>query len=88
MKIVYACGSERVALPGGGSALVPKGSHWSADDPVVRARPDLFSTDPRFGLLYSIEPEGYGAPVGAVSADAPVEQATAAPGEKRQVRRG
>jgi colicin import membrane protein len=48
-------------------------------DPVVRAHPDWFSTDPRYGLLYSVEPDGY---------DAPVEEATAVPGERRNTRRG
>jgi hypothetical protein len=35
---------------------VTAGSHWLADDPVVRARPDLFTTDCRYGLAYSGDP--------------------------------
>jgi hypothetical protein len=62
-----------------GRAQVWKGSHWPADDPIVKAYPDRFSPDPRFGLQYTREPEGWDAP--------PVEQATAAPGEKRTTRR-
>jgi hypothetical protein len=67
-------------MPDGASIPVQKGSHWPADDPVVKRRPALFSPDPRWGLLYTVEPDGYDAP--------PVEEATANPGEKRSVRRG
>lgn len=80
MKIVYATATTSVTLDGGGSGLVEKGTHWSADDPIVRRHPDLFSEDPRYGLRFSVEPDGYD--------DPPVEQATAAPGEKRNARRG
>jgi hypothetical protein len=79
MKVVYATTTAPVQLPSGISGVIQKGSHWPADDPVVRAHPEYFSDDARFGLNYSEEPEGY---------DAPVETATAAPGEKRQARRG
>ena len=79
MKVVYAVDTAPVQLPTGVSGVVQKGSHWPAADPVVLANPKLFSTDARYGLNYSEEPEGY---------DAPVEQATAGPGEKRTVRRG
>jgi hypothetical protein len=79
MKVVYAITDAPVVTESGISGMVRKGSHWPADDPVVRAHPEYFSDDARFGLNYSEEPEGY---------DAPVETATAAPGEKRQARRG
>lgn len=48
---------------------------WEANDPLVKARPDLFSTEPR--------------KVNRTSAPkaAPVESASAAPGEKRTTRR-
>ena len=79
MKIVYATADASVTDPSSGApGMIRKGTHWSADDPVVKAHPDLFSEDPRWGLAYSVEPEGW---------DAPVEQATAAPGERRVVRR-
>lgn len=78
IRVVYAVGSEVVRMPDGNSYPVQKGSHWPEDDPVVRFRPELFSDDARYGMLYSREPDGY---------DAPVEQATAAPGERRNVRR-
>jgi hypothetical protein len=77
MDLVYAVTSQPMdGAPGG---WLRKGTHWPADDPVVRSHPDLFSTDPRFGLWYSVEPDGY---------DAPIETASAGPGEKRSVRRG
>jgi hypothetical protein len=75
MDVVYAKRTGHV-----GSGVVRKGTHWPADDPVVKAHPDMFSSDPRYGLSYSAEPKGW--------SDPPVEQATAAPGEKRQIRRG
>lgn len=74
IDVVFA--KETVHAAGG---LIRKGSHWPVTDPVVRQHPDLFSSDPRYGLSYSTEPAGW---------DAPVEQATKAPGEKRQTRRG
>lgn len=78
IPIVYATGTDNVNLPAGGRVRVAKGTHWPATDPAVRARPDLFSDDPRWGLLYTVEPDGY---------DAPIETASAAPGEKRSARR-
>lgn len=78
MKVVYATVTAPVQMESGISGTVQKGSHWPEDDPVVRAYPHYFSSDPRYGMNYSVEPEGY---------DAPVEQATAAPGEKRATRR-
>jgi hypothetical protein len=35
---------------------VAGGSHWLADDPLVAVRPDLFTTDCRYGLAYSGDP--------------------------------
>lgn len=81
MNIVYATGTRHI-----GSGVVRKGSHWPDDDPVVLAHPDLFSTDPRYGLSFSAKPDGFDDPVR--DAEPPVEQATRAPGEKRQARRG
>jgi hypothetical protein len=80
MEIVYATGRSVVATTGGGQVLVQEGSHWPADDPIVRQQPSLFSADPAYGLSYSVRPAAE--PFGSV------EQATAAPGEKRNVRRG
>lgn len=80
MDVVYAVETAQIPTEECGVVLVKKGEHWPADDPAVKASPSLFSADPRYGLRYSAEPPGYN--------DPPVEQATAAPGEKRSVRRG
>lgn len=79
IDVVFAMGTDHVNLPNGGRVRVQKGTHWPADDPAVRSRPELFSPDPRWGMWYSKEPDGY---------DAPIEMATNNPGEKRSVRRG
>lgn len=79
INVKYATGTRLVTLPSGTTLRVLKGQHWPADDPIVLGAPDLFSDDPRWGLFYSVEPAGY---------DAPIETATANPGEKRSVRRG
>ena len=80
MDVVYAKWSQQVATPDGGRWNVQGGQHWPADDPVVKAAPGLFTTDARYGVSFSAPP--------AELADAPVEQATAGPGEKRATRRG
>jgi hypothetical protein len=73
-----------VALPSGVTASVHKGQHWPATDPVVLLRPELFTPDPRYGLVYTEAPPGHD---GALEELPEVEQATAAPGEKRSARR-
>lgn len=77
MDVVYATTTTMVTL-GGAQHRVQKGTHWPADDPIVVAQPSIFSADPRYGLVFTREPAGYGDPV---------EQATAAPGERRASRR-
>ncbi len=80
MDIAYARATVTVMTPDGGRHTVIGGQHWPADDPVVKAAPaGTFSADPRYGLSYSSAPPEM--------AEAPVEQATAAPGEKRSTRR-
>lgn len=79
MDVVYATGTSVVTTPDGGRHTVQGGQHWPADDPVVRANPSLFSADPRYGVSFSVVP--------AELSEPPVEQATAAPGEKRNARR-
>lgn len=48
-----------------------KGIPWRADDPFVKARPDMFSRTP---------------PITGATVESPVETVTAAPGEKRRLR--
>lgn len=42
----------------GSPVLVQGGTHWLADDPLVVARPDLFTPDCRYGLAWSGDPPG------------------------------
>ena len=81
MDVVYPKYDAFAAVGDGSYRTVRKGEHYPADDPVVLANPDVFTPDPRYGLQWT------GAPPPEM-ADPPVEQATAAPGEKRNVRRG
>lgn len=83
MKVVFATGTSSVSTPNGGLILVMEGTHWSADDAVVRAHPDLFSDDPRHGMLFSHPLSESDYPGG----QPPVEQATAVPGDRRNVQR-
>jgi hypothetical protein len=71
-QTVYANSSCHVGYPGGGVVYVEAGQEWLADDPLVKARPDLFRDD---------------APEGTVHGRAPVETATAEPGETRTTAR-
>ena len=78
MKPVFATATTTVALPTGQVVTVMEGTHWSAEDPIVVAHPDLFSDDARYGMLFTqpLSPDDY---PGAGE----IEQATAAPGERR-----
>lgn len=40
----------------GSPVTVQGGTHWLADDPLVLARPDMFTADCRYGLAWSGEP--------------------------------
>lgn len=82
MDVVFAQGDGQVPLLSGQVAQVRKGQHWPSTDQVVKLRPDLFTSDPRFGLLYTEAPPGFDAELNEV------EEATAVPGEKRSVKRG
>ena len=87
MDVVYATKTGVVAHPKTGAGhAVNFGEHRLADDPIVKAYPDFFDADPRFGLSdsRSLGEDGY--PVGRAPAKrsaGAVETATAAPGEKR-----
>lgn len=99
IDVVFARGQEIVALPGGQRITVRGGTHWPADDPIVKLRPELFTRDSRFGMLYTEAREEYDpATVPPLDDDVlesgddrdsadDAEQATAAPGERRNVRR-
>jgi len=82
IDVVYAMGTEAVNMPTGLRVTVHKGTHWPASDPVVLARPDLFTSDARYGLLYTAPPPGYDGDLNEL-----VEEATANPGERRSTRR-
>ena len=71
MSIVVALVDSVVSNGTRQPTVLRKGEAWSADDPVVRAHPGLFSADPGK----------------ARASERPVEQATRAPGEKSRARR-
>jgi hypothetical protein len=77
MRIVYAKDWVYAPIAGTVRRFLP-GSHWPADDPYVLANPGQFSDDPRYHLAFSESRPEY---------LADVEQATAAPGERRTTRR-
>jgi hypothetical protein len=70
-EYVYPNCVSTVLYNGGRVRLHPT-QQWKSDDPFVKARPEFFSETP----LVAAHSDGY-----------TVEQATAAPGEKRTVRR-
>lgn len=57
----------------GGRVRLSQGDLWDADDPFVRAHPDLFAADAPERMIHRTV--------------APVEQATRRPGERRDTRR-
>jgi hypothetical protein len=70
VKIVYAKTTTSVGGQNGMIQRLTVGEPWNADDPLVIARPDLFSPEP----VRVQTSQGWQV----------VEQATAAPGEKRK----
>ena len=80
MKIVYAKEPRVIAFGGQRVALRP-GEPWDGDDPLVKEHPGAFVDGP--GAVRSTREAS-----GFVRVDEPpVERATRAPGEKRNVRR-
>jgi len=71
-RYVYPVSSTAVGYGGGVIQLSPL-DVWDADDPFVQARPELFDSVPR--VIRRTGP-------------APVEQATANPGQVRKTTRG
>lgn len=76
MRYVYAAASCAASTVEGLNLSLTQDEAWDADDPFVKHRPDLFTDEPTY-------PRRTVAPV-----EPTVEQATAAPGERRNVRRG
>jgi len=85
MDYVFANDTRLVSHPKDGSTVpLNIGEHWPADDPVVKAYPQLFTDDPRYGLRSSRPLGDDGYPVTETTKrSAAVEEATAVPGEKR-----
>ncbi len=83
IPVVYALATAVLSTHEGSQVVVQHGTHWPADDPLVREHPEAFTTDPRYGMSWTGEPPRYM----ALPPDAPVETATADPGERRNVRR-
>ena len=73
MRIVYANQTTTVTT-GAGFVALSKGEPWDADDPFVVDHPECFSDAP---TRVQTSRRGW----------TDVEQATAAPGEKRRTRR-
>ena len=84
MDHVFATKTGVLSL-NGASHAVNLGEHRLADDPIVKAYPGFFTDDPRFGLVDSrpLGEDGYPETGRAMRTEAVVEQATAAPGERR-----
>lgn len=57
----------------GGRVRLSEGDLWAADDPFVKAHPDLFTDDAPARMIHRTV--------------APIEQATRRPGERRDTRR-
>ena len=83
IPVVYAMSRALIPMQDGTRVLVAKGTHWPADDPLVKSHPLMFSADPRWGMQYTAEPDGYND-----AHEVAAETATAVPGEKRAARRG
>ena len=85
IHVVYAKAHVVLPMPDGQSIRVTMGSHWPAEDPVVRQHPGAFTDDPRYGMSWTGRaPEYMTRPP---STPGPVEEASAAPGERRATRR-
>jgi len=78
MKVKFARDTVSVREPGSKyPTVVHRGTPWHADHPIVTANPDLFGDEPHHD---DVLPRGW-------KVEPAVEQATAAPGEKRTARR-
>lgn len=81
MDFVFAAVNTTVTATNGGQQTLTKGEAWAADDEIVRRFPQFFTaTPPRLRTH-----RGYITPDDDRSTPPPVEVATAAPGETRNV---
>jgi hypothetical protein len=71
MPYVFAKYTTTIGGPHGGTWSITEGEVWDADDPVVKGRPDAFAKTP----VRVRTSQGH---------REVVEQATAAPGERRR----
>lgn len=83
MKVVYANTTSHVVSSMGHTVMVILGTHWPAEDPIVKSYPDLFSDDPSNGLYFSQPPVELPNDLVSPVAQKAVESATSVPGEKR-----
>jgi hypothetical protein len=74
MGIVYATSTTSITNAGGVAFTLHRGEVWDADDPLVKQKPGFFSDTPV--VVRVSAGEGWRV----------VEQATAAPGERRRRR--
>jgi hypothetical protein len=74
VKIVYATSTTSITDASGLAFTLHRGEVWDADDPLVKLKPQFFSETPVIARVS----QGEGWEV--------VEQATAAPGERRKIR--
>lgn len=72
--------ADTTVFHNGSPVSIVSGQIWQADNPVVKARPGLFTDDFLASGFVRVE-------TSPVLREAPVEQATAAPGEKRATKR-
>ena len=75
IEAVFPVADVSLTLDTGAVYPVRRGQHWAASDDVVRQHPDMFSTDPRYGLAFSTPPPEM--------ADPPAETAPAASSGQR-----
>lgn len=80
-EFVYAVFSTWVTP----TVQVQRGEIWDASDPVVKSHPDWFTSDPSAFVRRS---DMQMVSANSSSASAPVETTSAAPGEKRVIKRG
>lgn len=71
MRLAWPVATTSTTGPNGGIHRLEEGIPWDADDPLVKHRPHLFTDEPTRVMT-------------SVRGMAVVEQATAAPGEKRR----